>query len=288
MTILAKVIADSVSPDGIRLTTMQLRYPRFIHSEVMTHRMFSRNASSSRAIPVSKLLADVQRDPAMPLFWGRNQSGMQARVEVDKWNQEAATKAWLEALNNAVQSAHLLSFKCGIHKQIANRLLEPFSHINVLVTSTEWANFYALRRHADAQPEMKALADVMWEAQQASEPQKLVPGEWHLPYINDDDQARCSTETMIKLCVARCARVSHLTHEGKKPNIDEDLNLYERLVGSVPLHASPAEHCCTPDDKIPMYIGDLEGKWRHPNQHGNLTGWRQHRKMLLNEYAQDR
>jgi len=190
MTITAKIIADSVSPDGVRITTMQLRYPRFIHAEFLTHRMFSRNASSSRAIPVERLIADIEADHAMPVYWGKNQKGMQAREECDgrvkSWEfgpspsefgggmSWTAEEAWHFARDNAIKMARAFH-EAGYHKQIVNRLLEPFSHINVLVTATDWANFYALRRHEDAQPEMKALADAMWEAQQASEPAKDPP-----------------------------------------------------------------------------------------------------------------
>lgn len=277
MTITTIVLADSISPDGIRLTTMQLRYPKFIHGEFMTHRVFSRNASSSRAIPIQRLIQDVVDDPAMPVSWGRNQKGMQAGEELPGVEWE-----WLDACNSAVQKArHLASL--GLHKQIVNRIIEPFCHINVVVSATEWANFYALRRHADADPTMQALANAMWDAQQASVPVVLEPGEWHLPYFPDVHGKACTPphDDAIKVSVARCARVSYFTHEGKHTDIHEDLALYERLVGSQPLHASPAEHQATPDT-----IGATE--WLHREQHGNFLGWRQFRKMLPQECVWDR
>lgn len=305
MTISAEIIADSISPEGIRLTTMQLRYPRFIHAEFMTHRVFSRNASSSRAIPIKRLIEDVERDPAMPVFWGKNQKGMQAQednrdmnVRYDgllydvigddpRWPEEA----WREACQMAIRFASALH-RAGYHKQIVNRLLEPFAHINVVVTATEWANFYALRRHPDAQPEMKALADAMWEAQQASEPTPLSPGQWHLPYVTEDDWVEINAggvvtedqvKTTIKISVARCARVSYLTHDGRRPTIEEDLALYERLIGSYPMHASPAEHQATPDKPAPAE--DLWRTWQRAHQHGNFWGWIQYRKTLPGEAA---
>lgn len=290
MTITAKVIADSIGPAGIRLTTLQLRYPKFIHGEFMTHRVFSRNASSSRAIPVERLIQDVIDDPAMPVYWGSNRPGMQAGEEVKElyWVKEE----WLNARDGAVQCARELS-SLGLHKQIVNRIIEPWCHINVVVTATEWANFFALRRHKDAQPEMKALADTMFDAQQASTPIRLKIGEWHLPYVTETDVEPLADsfepddwKTLVKLSVARCARVSYLTHEGKSPNPEEDLKLYERLIGSTPLHASPAEHQATPDQR--NNFGNELGPWYHQNLWGNFVGWCQYRKTLPDESVKDR
>ena len=174
----------------------------------------------------------------------------------------------------------------GAHKQIVNRIIEPWCHINVVVTATEWANFFALRRDAAAQPEMKALADAMHEAMQNSSPKLLQPGQWHLPYADFEDQGQSWSpgDDPIRESVARCARVSYLTQEGKKPSTGEDLALYERLVVSQPLHASPAEHQATPDERV----CDIMEPWRHWSQHGNFVGWRQYRKMLPNENVADR
>lgn len=285
MTITAKIIANSVSLEGIELTTMQLRYPKFIHGEFLTHRQFSRNASSSRAIPVERMIEDIQRDPAMPVFWGKNQSGMQAREELSPILCAEARSLWRLSMMNAIAEAKHMH-NLGAHKQIVNRLLEPFMHINVVVTGTANAynNFYALRRHQDAQPEIQALANAMWDAQNSSVPTLRVLNEWHLPYVNDEEIKMLNISASIKISVARCARVSYLTHDGRSPNIEEDLKLYERLVGSTPLHASPAEHQATPDE---VYSYNVFSKkivsWLNQNQHGNFRGWRQYRKMLPNE-----
>ena len=302
MTISAKMICDSISPEGIRLSTLQLRYPKFIHGEFMTHRVFSRNASSSRAIPVERLIQDVMDDPAMPVFWGKNQKGMQAVVEMSDLDKGMSINCWFNAREEAIIKAKALA-SVGAHKQIVNRIIEPWCHINVVVTATEWANFFALRRHKDAQPEMKALADSMWEAQQTSTPKLLLLNEWHLPYITDE-QNTYTLEEKIRVSVARCARVSYLTQEGKVPSLDEDLALYDRLFKYVPLHASPAEHQAKPDE---MVIKDLRYAYANmdptgkvsmagtgkptgavPNQHGNFVGWCQYRKMLPDEYIADR
>jgi hypothetical protein len=318
MAITAKIIADSVSPEGIRLTTMQLRYPKFIHGEVMTHRVFSRNASSSRAIPVERMIQDVLDDPAMPVWWGKNQAGMQALEELSNINLYEAKKRWLLARDSAVTHAHHMIAE-GAHKQIVNRVLEPWCHINVVVTATEWANFFALRRHKDAQPEMHALADAMWEAREVSTPKVLHPGDWHTPYVDPSvditlfptwpkedviPQNDWFVGCLIKCSVARCARVSYLTHEGRPPNIDDDLKLYDRLVGAAPIHASPAEHQATPDDiadySVTMTMptenqrvaremsASVAIRFAHPEQHGNFIGWRQFRKTLPDENIKDR
>ena len=144
MTITAKIIEDSISPTRARLVTYQLRYPRFIHAELMTHRLFSRNASSSRAIPVQRLLADIEEDPAMPVHWGVNQKGMQAHEEMDAFQISAAKALWLEARDNALSYARALD-GMGLHKQLTNRITEPWAHISVVCTATEWDNFFMLR-----------------------------------------------------------------------------------------------------------------------------------------------
>ncbi|MES0134539.1 FAD-dependent thymidylate synthase [Mesorhizobium sp. M0016] len=296
MTISAKIIADSIPNAGKRITTMQLRYPRFVHAEFMTHRVFSRNASSSRAIPVERLIQDIIDDTAMPIHWGKNQPGMQADEEHDApvyvsvvdgmVSARDHDEAWNKARDKAIEFARAFD-EAGYHKQIVNRLLEPFSHINVVVTATEWSNFFGLRRHSGAQPEIRELADCMIEAMLGSKPVKLGPGQWHVPYVADNDKEiwdygianNLDLKTLaIKLSVARCARVSYLTHDGKKPDIASDLALYDRLVGSEPLHASPAEHQATPDAFNPY-----NEVWQEPHLHGNFVGWVQYRKTLPNE-----
>lgn len=306
MTITAEIIADSISNENIRITTFQLRYPRFIHAELMTHRVFSRNASSSRAVPVEKLIADIERDPAMPVHWGKNQKGMQANEELDQWNKGRAHIFWLTAMKLAIHSAKNL-IEAGAHKQIVNRILEPFSHINVVLTSTYWANWYGLRNHEDAQPEIRLLAQRMQDAQTLSKPVLLQPGEWHLPYIKANDweiayqtlrsqhpdtdeilgyQIR---DVLLKVSTARCARVSYLTHDGRETTLEEDFALYERLMERAPLHASPAEHQATPDfyQHNDMHKDNLVEGWKKSNHWGNFYGWIQHRKLLPNEFIND-
>ena len=275
MTIItAKVIEDSISQHGVRLTTLQLCYPRFIHAEFMTHRVFSRNASSSRAIPVAKMIEQVRNGPAMPIHWGKNQPGMQANEELTGEELANAKEAWLTAAELAATQASILH-KIGAHKQVANRILEPFQYMHVIVTATEWDNFFELRDHPDAQPEIHALAIVMKHAFANSRPVILLDGGWHLPYVTRAERAEHGhdIELLLKLSAARCARVSYLTHDGQEPSIEKDVALYERLVGGVPLHASPIEHQATPLSEPDMWSG-------------NFRGWLQNRKLVESSFGE--
>jgi len=269
----ARVLLDSVSPAGVRLTTMEVRYPRFIHSEVMTHRNFSRNAASSRAIPIKKMIDVVREDPAMPLWWGRNQSGMQAREQISDEARALAETEWKRALADALAHAErLASTDINLHKQLVNRILEPFAWITVILTATEWANFFTQRTHEDAQPELKHIAERMLRAYRTSEPRPLEIGEWHTPLIQADEEAMLPLEQRLKISVARAARVSYLSHQGTRDHA-KDLELYEKLLGGgANGHWSPFEHVATPlasrDD------------WS-----GNFRGWEQYRKRFPQEHA---
>lgn len=271
----AEIIADSQAPSGVRLTTFVLTYPRFIHAEFMTHRVFSRNASSSRAIPVKKQIEEIKNNPAIPLAFRKNQKGMQAGEVLE--DQESAVATWLAARDAAVVQAEKM-VELEIHKQYANRILEPFSHITVVVTATDWDNFFALRIHPAAQPEICELAAKMYELYEESNPKQLESGEWHLPFIQDEDWRKLSgrkdiknvKDTLLKRSVAKCARVSYKNHDGTNTTFEQDAQLYERLLGSSPIHASPAEHQA-------MAVAD-------PNvRSGNFRGWIQYRKTLENE-----
>lgn len=288
--ITAEVIADSVSvSSGIRITTMALCYPKYIHGELMTHRVFSRNARSSRAVPVAKVLREVATEPVEPILWGSNKPGMQSSEELSGYALLNVRDGWRRLAKHVAAECAALA-EDGLHKQWANRPLEPFTHIFTLVTSTYWRNFYQLRRHPDAQPEMKALADAMHEAHLASTPAEVCAGEWHLPYVDLDtrEQVRQAARTnkhaesdmLLKVSTARCARVSYRTFENRVPTTEEDLALFERLMGAQPLHASPAEHQATPAQTF-LRGGDLtridRGLW------GNLYGWVQFRKTLPGE-----
>ncbi len=254
----ARVLADSLSPRGKRLTTLEVTFPRYVLAEFNTHRMFSRNSASSRAIPVSKQLERIIEDPFIGDHWGANQPGMQAGAELEGEALEQAIAIWREAGRAAVAAAQRLS-ELGVHKQRTNRLLEPFMRHTVIVTATEWSNFYALRAHKDAQPEIRDAACAMRDAMDASTPVELGYNEWHTPLIQPDE--RLPFDTRLQVSVGRCARVSYLTHEGVR-DTSKDIELYERLVEGG--HMSPLEHVARPLN---------EGE----EQRGNLIGWHQHR-----------
>lgn len=303
----AKVILKSSSQYALKpLVTFELRYPKFVHGEFMTHRVISRNASSSRAIPTKRLIEEVRSDEqrAQPIFWGKNQKGMQAAEELDNTQHQRvgcfsdrqwAQYQWKCAANLAADQAEVL-MEMGCHKQIVNRLLEPFSHINVVATATEWDNFFGLRLHWMAQPEMRHLAELMWKAYNEAPSQELETDQWHLPYVGITDPGRNNEN--IKRSVACCARVSTLSFDsGKVSTLEEDIATYQRLnipgteayQPSEPIHASPAEHQATPDEythltAIEHFDTQYKGvKWNNIHEQGNFVGWRQYRKMLPGE-----
>ena len=278
MSFSAKVILDSVNPhNGVRLITSELTYPRFIHAEFMTHRQFSRNAASSRAIPTRKMLKMVQENPAMPVAWGKNRRGMSASKEVE--DILGCQKLWLEARDKAVKYAQEM-YDLGLHKQIVNRVLEPWKWITVICSTTFTSNFMALRNHEDAQPEIAHLARLWDDAINASEPRERV---WHMPYIQGDEHG-LALNVQQKISVARCARVSYLTHDGKR-DIDKDLQLYERLLtGSGHGHWSPFEHVAMSTDMQGCYYDFATDTWSwEPIRCGNFKGWLQYRKVHQGE-----
>jgi thymidylate synthase ThyX len=272
----AEILADSVNPDGTRLTTMCVTYPRCIHAEMMTHRLFSRNTASSRAIPTNKLIDQVATSPFIPIHWGKNQKGMQAYEELTHEETVRAKVHWLEA-RQAVLDRVAALLELGLHKQIANRLLEPWLWHTAIITATEWENFFHLRCAPDAEPHIHKIACLMRDAYDASTPRYANWGHWHLPLAQLDDlSAELCMEDMVKVCVARCARVSYLTHDGRR-DIQADLDLYDRLVSGG--HMSPLEHVAVAAP-ISMYP---ERMW------GNFApGWLQHRKTIPTECIRER
>jgi thymidylate synthase ThyX len=262
----ATVIADSVSRSGDRLTTIEVHLHRFVLAELNTHRVFSRNSASSRAVPVARQIERVRDDPAIPVEFGSRRAGMQAGPPLVGTELDAARSVWLEARDSALAAAAELS-RLGVHKQVVNRLLEPFMWHTVIVTATDWEGFWAQRCSPLAQPEIREAAEAMRQAVKASTPSLCPDGGWHLPYVHDQDRAEVGAagEVLQRVSAARCARVSYLTHDGRR-DLDEDLCLYERLVQAQPPHASPLEHVATPT------------RAAHA---GNLRGWQQLRHLVL-------
>jgi thymidylate synthase ThyX len=257
----ARVLLDSVSPAGVRLTTLEVTFPRFVLSEFNTHRVLSKNSASSRAVPTAKLLERIENEPVLPLEWGRNKAGMSADEVLSPEEQEEANRIWLSARDAALAHARQL-MSLRVHKQELNRILEPFLWHTVIVSGTEWKNFFTLRCAPTAQPEIRAAAMRMRDAMAASSPRTVGYGEWHLPLVQDDERG-LDLESRKKISAARCARVSYLTHEGKR-EIEKDLELCDRLVRD--RHLSPFEHVATPapDEEF----------------HANVRGWLQMRREI--------
>jgi thymidylate synthase ThyX len=261
MAYAARVLLDSISDAGIRLTTMEATFPRFVLAEANTHRQFSRNSASSRAIPTNKIIERVENDAVLPVEWGRNQKGMSASELLTQEDEEEAKGAWLAARDAVVEQARRLQH-LHVHKQVVNRLLEPFLWHTVIVTATEWDNFFELRCSPNAQPEIREAALRMRAAREASVPGIVHMGGWHLPLVQPDERS-LDVETLKRISAARCARVSYLTHAGTR-EIEKDLELYERLKKD--RHLSPFEHVATPS-------GD--GAF-----HANFRGWIQMRQEV--------
>lgn len=258
----ATVIADSISPLGHRLTTMECTFHRYILPEVNTYRAFSRSASSSRAIPISKRIEEVQLNPALPTSWGKNQRGMVADGELDDATSAECQSVWLEAAAAACDYAQYLSDK-KVHKQLANRLLEPFLWQTMVISATDFSNMFTQRIHPDAQPEFKLLAEAMKSALDESDPFHLEWDEWHLPFVLPTEMA--DTEIAKKVSVARCARTSYGSHGVF--DLDKDVDLYVRLLEQEPKHWAPTEHVATP------------AHWA-PQPKGNFRGWHQLRHLI--------
>lgn len=294
MAFAAKMIADSVNPYGQRITSLALTYPRFIHSEFMTHRDRARNSASSRAIPWPKMAKQIQDEPVIPIRFGSEQKGMQTGGEVD--DVTAATAIWLKARDAALAAAHEMA-ALGVHKSIVNRITEPYMWITVVTTATDWRNLFRLRKHGDAEIHFQELMGHVEPAMAESTPKQLEVGEWHLPFVSgaemkeieawqqalprglsDSDNfepnpRRWDKHLAQKISTARCARVSYLTHDGKR-DFEADLTLFDRLVqGSGFGHMSPHEH-------VAMAV-------TRDVRSGPFRGFVQYRKFFSNENADD-
>ena len=278
--ITVEIVQDSVSRrwgKEARVTTFLLEYPRYIHAEVMTHRVFSRNAASSRAIPIEVLAQQTVDNPVTPVHWGKNQPGMVAQEQLSEEERRTANKLWRAAAYQARYHARELA-KLGAHKQIANRILEPFQHIRVLVTATDFANFFHLRTHQDAQPEIQDLAKQMRRAYHGSTPDRLFRGEWHVPFV---DRFRDVMGTLryyvggkeVDIETARQVSASAAAQTSYRKNdlsVDKALAIYDRLVTAKPVHASPFEHQATP-----LFFAGATCR--------NFRGWKQYRTLIAGE-----
>jgi thymidylate synthase ThyX len=261
----AKIICDSLNPVGCRLTTFVLKYPRFILAELNTHRVCSRSSASARAIPVIKIISSVREEPVIPIYWGKNQKGMKADEELPESLILEAERIWLESMESQIQYAEKL-LDLGVHKQITNRLLEPYFYVRTLLSATDLGNFFNLRAHPDAQPEFQELAFQMLEEYEKSQPRQLEKGEWHTPFSDKFLKEDLNLGDKLKICTARAARVSYNNFFGEI-NYEDDFRLHDDLK-KMP-HASPFESCA-------VAMGD-------DKYYGNFCGFKQYRKFLANE-----
>lgn len=287
----AKVIADSINSAGNRLTTLELVYPRYIHSEFLTHRMLSKNAASSRAIPIARMIELIEESPAEPVFWGKNKPGMAADEELTDGDLLGAKMLWEAAMTCALEHVTKLD-ELGLHKQIANRISEPWQMMKSVVSGTEWANLLWLRNHDAAQPEFHELARCVAEAFEKSVPQFLSPGQWHLPYVKSTLSGQfeqkfendMQLEDAQKVSASCCAQVSYRRLDD---SLEKALDIYNKLVGMDRAHASPFEHLGTPMT-VPTPFAPYEPGVTHKDiknkmWSANFCGFIQYRKLLPNE-----
>lgn len=304
-SIKATVICDSISEQGVRLTTFEIEYPRIVMSEFNTMRAISKNSSSSRAIPVSKMLEHTKNINLKPVYFGSKKSGMQAGEELVGEDLQYAKSTWESALHSMCHSANILD-SLGVAKEVCNRLVEPFQLVKVVCTATDWDNFFNLRLHPDADPNICMLAYKMYEAMQESKPIKLKAGEWHIPFVNvgwngkgemcyaDDDFNFIELEQAIKLSAASCASVSYRT-EGM--TLEKADKIFDMLIKAEVIHSSPFEHLATPVKPKFNELGKVRvncsepQSWEdgvtHMNKQcelcsGNLRGFIQYRHLLPN------
>lgn len=299
--IVARIVADSVNKNGNRITTFELEYHRFIHSELMTHRLFSRNAMSSRAVPVSKMVEQVRNNPATPIHWGKNQAGMQADEVLVEESLDNAKRQWKQSAIYAASQAEIMS-SIGSHKQIVNRLLEPFQMMKTVMTATEFDNFFWLRCDPDAQPEIQELAKCMFDAMRQSQPEGLESEQWHTPYVEhifkggkfesycltdeEDNVIKLLTEEEAKAISASCcAQVSYRTLNN---TYEKAMDIYSKLASGRKVHASPFEHVAKPMGDSPSHEDGVTHKDNVGNYwSGNFKGWIQLRQTLNNHVCWD-
>lgn len=330
------VLASRHAQTGRLVVSLHMRYPRIIHGELMTHRVFNRNARSSRAVPIKTLLGEIRSSAFIPWHWTGAKPGMQgvpnwqekilvkgaAALHVDTDIPVNAEAAWLWGRDLMADLAESFA-DADYHKQVANRLVEPWMWMDLLVTSTHWANFMHLRDHPDAEPHIRDLAVLVGKALEAAgdQAQILHPGQWHLPYVTREEidrelpawrftsaaDAVLRPETTVAdlgkmISAARCARISYKPFDGNS-TYEKEIERFNSLIGNDAVHASPLEHQCTPDEIVtvettywndngdeqaPAPCRDTKARGgQNPELHGSLTDFVQFRKTVPNEAIHD-
>lgn len=289
--ITAKVIKDSYYKNHkgttYRVTTLECEYPRFILSELNTHRQLSKNSSSSRAIPIKRMNSLIMDSNTQPEFWGKNHPGMQAYQELDQETIKLCERIWQQSKAMQIKAAQELS-DLGLHKQIANRLTEPFHQMKTLITATCWDNFFNLRLHPTTQPEFRILAEKIELALAKSKPEKIETQDWHLPYIdtqrigNRQVYSSLGSELTLKealmLSVSCCAQVSYRNLD---LSIEKAERIYKQLIESNPKHLSPSEHQAQRPLNIDQWpLGITHQTRSHEFYSANFRGFIQLRKLI--------
>lgn len=298
--IVARVVqASRNAVTGVTLWSLEIEDPRFILAEINTHSMLEKNSASSRAQPVNAVNSQLLDNPAMPVWWGKKQSGMQAYEEVDDLTKEAAKAVWIEWSKTSASYAKVLD-DMGLHKQITNRGTEAWHRTKTVISGTEWNNFFHLRTHHSTQPEFRELALCMKKAMESVTPRSIKNGEWHVPYVDRvfsedgvryfSDGQELSVEDALMVSASCCAQVSYRksdTSLAKARSVFERLNIGHE---SEPAHASPCTHQGTPMQAgIAQYIPFLWPKGvTHVDRNGNLWSGKfksfiQYRKLIPNE-----
>lgn len=256
----AKIVLDSVSPAGVRITTFEILMPRIILAEWNTHAVLAKSAASSRAIPVDKRIADLEHTFFMPDSFVKNQKGMSGTEYIDDFGSVEARKIWMQYRDDCIKAAKGLK-DLQVHKQYANRVLETVSYVKQLTTATEWRNFFNLRVSVSAQPEIDEIAKIMKKAMRESRP---VERNMHYPFVSDTDMFEHHDASMIS--AARCARISYRSNStGKVSTPEEDIPMARELKANG--HMSPFEHVAVPDIVLP------NGYWADPVRQGKFFGW---------------
>lgn len=306
----ATVIADSVCANtGKRITTFECEFPRVILAEQNTHRQISKNCSSSRAIPIKALCENVKDNMFVPVYWGKNKSGMQADEELDSGTQQSVVKLWKKLALDSIEEVLFLA-DVGVHKQIANRITEPFQMVKMVMTATEWDNFFNLRLHPASQPEFCMLAYKMYKAMEASKPMKIKAGEWHLPYVgryyDTVEEKVCYEVGGVTVSLEQAQRVSascvaQTSYRKTDDSLEKADKIFDMLINADVIHASPFESLATPiqerhvegfgtENPVPVNLMTNPKTWEdgltHTNKQGvlcsgNLVGWKSYRHAMI-------
>lgn len=299
-------IQGSIAPCGTPITTLVLEYPRAIHAQLLTHRVFSKNSSSSRAVPIKAAIEQIDQNPAK-YIWTENQSGMSGKPIDDSFKLTHIDEAVKTLWEHTKQTVLYLGSKeseggLNVHKQNAARFLEPFQNIRVVLTSTEWENWDWLRVDSAAQPEIDLLAKLVLEARENGDYLELAEGEWHVPFIvrkvNPDNgeltyhhpetDAELTIKEAIELSMSICAQTSFRKEDYSDEKTE---NVIGKLFTGNKVHASPSEHQATPIPTFSDYDDSPDTIWPEGVTHmdrkcnywsGNFKHWIQNRQLIPN------